>query len=411
MAVLPAGCGDATGPEDVTITELPRALTVAERSIIGQGNTFGLELVARTVARDLRPNVVMSPLSASMALGMTLNGAAGTTFDAMRTTLGFQGLGQEEINQAYRGLLDLLTGLDPQVRFDIANSVWANKDVAFQQAFLDAVRAAFDARVESRDFRDSATLTAINGWVSTSTEGLIDRILDDLDPGLVSILINAIYFDGAWSTRFDPSDTRRQAFTREDGSPVQVDMMNLKGATLPMGGGPDYQAAELPYGGGAFSMVVVVPTGARSARDVLAGLDATEWRTLLEGLAPREVDQLSLPRFTLAWDGYLNQSLKDMGMGIAFGPQADFTRMTPGAGVCIDFVRQKTYIDVDERGTRAAAVTAVGTRVVSFNGLIVDRPFVFAIRERLSGTLLFVGLVGDPTAKDSGPDTLVSDCR
>lgn len=411
-ALLLAACGDPVGPGSEDVTELPRALTSAEKAVIQSGNAFGLDLVRQIADRDARPNVVLSPLSASMALGMAMNGADGATFDAMRSTLGFAGLGQAEINESYRTLLELLTGLDPQVRFDIANSVWANKDVPFHAAFLQAVRAAFDATVESRDFADAATLKAINDWVKANTGGLIEKILDQLDPGMAAVLINAIYFDGAWTTQFDPAKTTRGTFTRENGSAVQVDMMNLSGVKLPFGGGSDYTAVELPYGGQAFSMVVVVPHGGASARSFLKGLDGARWQSVLQGLQPREVDQVSLPKFKLAYDNYLNDALIAMGMGPAFRYGADFTKMSPvGDRICIDYVRQKTFIDVDERGTKAAAVTAVGMRVVSFTGLIADRPFVFAIRERLSGTLLFVGLVGDPTFQDSGEGELGEGCR
>ena len=409
--LLLAGCGDATGPGDSEpITELPRALTVAEQTVISNGNAFGVQLLRQTVARDRRPNVVLSPLSASMALGMLLNGAEEGTFEAMRSTLGFSGMSRQEINNAYAGLITLLTELDPDVEFDIANSVWANKDVVFQQAFLDAVRTAFQARVESRDFRDPATLTAINGWVSDNTQGLIDTILDQLDPELVTLLINAIYFEGAWTTRFDPAKTRRADFRREDGSTVQVDMMNLDEGKLPLGFGPGYAAVELPYGGQAYSMVVLV--SAEPIRSFVDGLDAAGWQAIVDGLSPREVDLVAIPKFKLAYDAYLNDPLKAMGMEVAFGPGADFSGMIPGGhNLCIDFVRQKTYIEVDERGTKAAAVTAVGVRPTSFNGIIADEPFAFAIRERLSGTLVFVGIVGDPTAPEEDPEPFTSTCR
>jgi len=409
--LLVSACGDTTGPGE-PILELPRALTVHEKAVIQHGNAFGLELVARTVARDPRPNVVLSPLSASMALGMTLNGAAGATFEGMRDGLGFQGMTEEEINEAYRGLIDLLTTLDPEVRFDIANSVWANKDLTFRPAFLAAVRAAFDAQVASRDFGDPATLTEINAWVSASTEGLIEKILDQLDRGMAAVLINAIYFEGRWTTRFDATKTQKQWFQREDRSTVQVDMMRLEDVKLPLARGPGYTAVELPYGGEAFSMVVVVPDGDGSARALLEGMDGAAWDGLLAALTPQELDVVWLPRFTVTYDGYLNEVLKQMGMKAAFSPGADFTRMSPdGGSFCIDYVRQKTYMQVDEAGTRAAAVTAVGVRAVSFNGIVADRPFVVAIRERLSGTLLFLGMVGDPTLEESGSDDVVSSCR
>jgi serpin B len=171
-----------------------------------------------------------------------------------------------------------------------------------------------------------------------------------------------------------------------------------------MTGAADYAAVELPYGGEAFSMVVVLPTPGTTVRELLAGLEPADWDALIDGLAVGELAQMGLPRFTLTYDAWLNDVLMDMGMQVAFGPGADFTRMSPiGDQLCISFVRQKTFMEVDERGTRAAAVTAVGVGPTSLPpSLVADRPFLLAIRERLSGTLLFTGIVGDPPLEDPG---------
>lgn len=393
------------------ISALPRALTASENAVIGASSGFGLELAARVAAADTRANVVISPLSASMALGMALNGANGSTFDEMRSALGFDSLTPEQINAAYRDLIDLLVDLDPAVQLEIANAIWTDDGVPFHDAFLQAVTAAFGARAESRDLGDPATAAAINAWVEQHTNGMIDRIVDSLDPALAMLLVNAIYFDGAWTTQFDSADTRRQPFTREDGSTVEVDMMSLDNVAVRRAQGSTYAAVELPYGGEAFSMVIVLPSAGVSARDWLAALDTDTWAALTGGLAAGELDLLSIPKLTLTYDAYLNDALKAMGMEAPFRAGADFTRMSPlGHQMCIDFVRQKTRIEVDERGTRAAAATAVGVGVTSFNAFVADRPFVFVIRERLSGAVLFAGLVGDPTAADSGAGQLVSDC-
>jgi serpin B len=407
-AALLASCGDATGPGD-SITELPRSLTVSERAVIDHANEFGFELMRTVFAEDDRPNVVLSPFSASMALGMTLNGAAGGTFDAMRSTLGFEGMTQAEINDSYSGLIELLTELDPEVQFDIANAIWANEDVPFHDAFMQVVEAAFAARIESSDFSDPATLAAINAWVEDNTGGLIDRILEELDPALAMLLLNAIYFDGAWTTRFDPEDTRREMFRTREGNQVEVDMMSLGEVDLGLAQTPLASAVELPYGGGAYSMVIALPHG--SLEDFFASLDEDSWNELIDAMGTREVDRVAIPKFTLSYDTFLNDALRDMGMDVAFRPGADFTNLSPiGDQMCIDFVRQKTFIEVDERGTRAAAVTAVGIGVTSFTGLVVDRPFAFAIREKLSGTILFMGAVGDPTAEDPGPSPYTRTC-
>ena len=406
------GCSSGTGPGgDEQILELPRALTTTEVSVIGKSNSFGLDLVRGVVARDARPNIVLSPLSASMALGMVLNGAAGETFEAMRSTLGFGDLSVDEINASYRNLIDLLVDLDPRVEFRIANSVWANADWTFHDAFFQSVTEGFDARIEARDFGVGSTLDEINAWVDDKTNGAIDRIVDALDPDLVMLLLNAIYFDGTWTRRFDPDRTQPGDFHRADGSVVRVPMMSLGNETLPLATTGDYSAVELPYGGGVYAMVVVVPQAPSEARTFIASLDETRLESILGALTSRKVDQVSIPKLTLSYDGLLNETLKAMGMDVVFGLGADFTDMSPDSGgFCISFVRQKTFIDVDERGTRAAAVTGVGVGPTSFNAIIADRPFIFALRERLSGTILFMGVVGDPTATDSGPADEATDC-
>jgi serpin B len=187
-------------------------------------------------------------------------------------------------------------------------------------------------------------------------------------------------------------------------------MMSLADVDLPLGSTATASAVELPYGGGAYSMVIALPHG--SVEDFFATLDEASWNELIDALRTTEVDRVAIPKFTLSYDAYLNDALRAMGMDVAFRPGADFTNLSPiGHQMCIDFVRQKTFIEVDERGTRAAAVTAVGVGVVSFTGLIVDRPFAFAIREKLSGTILFMGVVGDPTAEDPGPQPFTRTCQ
>lgn len=410
-AMFAAGCSNALDPVDAgPIDSLPRSLSASEQALIEYSNAFGLELLRTVVGEDDRPNVVLSPLSASMALGMTLNGARTGTFDAMRSTVGFDDLSQDEINAAYRDLIDLLEDLDPNVRFAIANAVWANEDITFREAFFQAVRESFDAEAASRSFADPATLDEINAWVADRTEGLIDEILGTLDPELAMLLVNAIYFEGAWTTRFDPEETAPADFTREDGSTVRVPMMRMTDAEVALGGGAGFQVAELPYGGGAFAMTLVLPQG--DARDFVAGLTPVRWAEVLGTLGePREIDLLSLPRLRLTWDGYLNDALRAMGMEVAFTGGADFSGMTEDVGLCLDFVRQKTFLEVDEAGTRAAAVTAVGVGVTSFTGFVADRPFVLAIRERLSGTILFAGLVGDPSEGDAGAPAPQAGCE
>lgn len=408
MAVLISGaaaCGDDDGPF-VPIDRLPRELTTAERAVVRNTNAFAFDLFRRVHAAEKGPNVLLSPFSASMALGMTLNGAADETFDAMRQALRFQGLSQQEINEAYRGLLDLLLDLDPRVELRIGNSVWARRGFPFVPEFFTAVKTYFDAEARELDFKDPRAADTINAWAKKQTNDRITKIVDRIEPENIMFLLNALYFKGRWTTQFDPKDTRERAFTRDDGSIVQVPMMEQREARFPVAAGEGFTAGELGYGGGAFAMTVILPDRGRSLDQVVAALDAEAWDGLVARLDTTRMD-LRLPRFRFQYDELLNDPLMDMGMRVAFTDRANFTRLTPVATrlpVCIDFVRQKSFVQVNEEGTEAAAVTAVGISVTSLPpSFVVDRPFFFAIRERYSGTILFMGAIGDPTLTESDP--------
>lgn len=404
VALLAAACGDSPsapgeneGEAPALITELPRSLTAQESDVLRASNRFGFALMEELVAETEGENLFFSPLSASMALGMTLNGADGETFDQMRSTLGFGDLDQAAINESYGTLMELLQELDPHVTFGIANSIWTKQGFPVREDFLQRVRTHFQAEVAEVDFADPATLARINGWVSERTNGTIDEILSSAPAGIVMFLLNAIYFQGDWRGAFDPTETTRRAFHRADGSTVQVHMMEREGE-LRHGGGPGFQIVELPYGGDAFVMDVVLPDDGTTPEELAAGLDDATWDEWTKTLATRPL-LLEMPRFELEWEKTLNEPLKALGMVDAFtGSRADFSRLTPGGGPWIDRVFQKSFVKVDEKGTEAAAATGV-VAVESAPGLAVllRRPFLLAIRERLSGTVLFMGIVNDPT--------------
>jgi serpin B len=386
------------------IVELPRQLSAAEQEIIRNTNVFGFDLFERVHATETGPNVFLSPLSASMALGMLVNGAAGETWEGMREALRFQDLSAEQINESYRGLMDLLLDLDPRVTVRIGNSVWSRQGIPFEQTFMTTVRDYFDAEARELDFDDPATLTAINGWASDATNGRIERVLDEIRSDHIMFLLNAIYFKGKWERQFDPADTRQAPFTRADGSQVSVPMMSLRQpVALPFAYTAEYQAIELAYGGKAYAMTIVLPAPGHTLSNLVQSFDAQAWNGLVERLDSASV-QVQIPRFRLKYEELLNRPLMDMGMGEAFGRRADFTRLTPIAlenTVCINFVKQNTFVEVNEEGTEAAAVTTIGVGVTSAPpSFIVDRPFLFVIRERLSGTILFMGAIGDPMAEE-----------
>ena len=394
LLLSPTGCGELfTGPGVEEITELPRALSAAEVEIIGAGNRFAFDLLAQ--ANRAGDNLFLSPLSASMALGMTINGAAGETWNQMRDVLGFGSLTQEEINASYESLLELIVGLDPSVETAIGNSVWTRLGFPVHSDFLDAVRESFDAEVAELDFANPAASARINEWVKTATNGRIEDIVPVVIPAnVVMYLINAIYFKGSWTFRFDPSDTRPQPFYLDDGSTRSVSLMTLR-EEIPYLENDRFQAVDLPYGGRAFSMTVLLPQQGVSVDSLAATLDAAAWEDIPDGFHDTDV-QLFLPRFRMAYERTLNDDLAALGMIDAFDHRADFTRLSPVGGLFISEVKQKSWVEVNEEGTEAAAATAVTFAESAPPAVRADRPFLFFIRERLSGTILFAGKLASP---------------
>lgn len=386
-----APTGNAGG---APLTQLPRALTASELSLIHQTNGFALSLFGAASAEQPDSNVFLSPLSASMALGMTMNGAAGATRDAMRTALGLSSLSVPDADAAYQSLLALLGSLDPTVDMRLANSIWYRQTFAVEPAFLDTTAKYFDAAVSPLDFTSPSAPAVMNAWVDTSTDGKIPAIVDQIDPSSVMYLINAIYFKGRWTTQFDSSRTMSRPFYLADGSTRSVRMMSVTD-TFAVARTGDYSAVELPYGNGAFAMDVVVPAPGSTVDQLIASLANGGWDALLASLAPQR-GEIVLPRFTLTWSGNLDDALRTLGMGLAFtAGAADFSGISQSQGrtLFISAVQQKAYVAVDEQGTTAAAATSVGVSVTAAEVPLVqaDRPFVFAIREPLSGTVLFIG--------------------
>lgn len=390
-----AGCGtDPTGPPE-PIDELPRELTAAERELAAAGNEFGFGLLGRVEAEEPEDNIFLSPLSASMALGMALVGSDGDTFEAMRTTLGFPGLSRDDIARSYGDLTGLLRGLDPAVEVGIGNSVWIREGFPFLEEYLDVVERHFDGRASELDFSDPEAAETINGWVRERTGDRIEELVTPpIDPNVVAYLINAIYFDGRWTEPFDPEETSEAPFTRPDGGTTPVRMMSRRD-TIAYAETDSFRVVELPYGGEAYSMTLLLPDPDVSVDRLAASLDTAAWRGLLDGLDGRDV-RLSLPRFELEYEKVLNDVLKAMGMEGAFSGSADFTRMVEGGGIWIDEVKQKSFVRVDEEGTEAAAATSVAMVESAPPEVRFDRPFLFALRERLSGAILFLGKIVDP---------------
>ncbi len=399
ILALVAGCSGTTDPgpkgPPPLLERLPRALSGAESTAIGASNRFAFDLLGKVTAAEPGKNVFLSPLSVSMALGMVMNGARGETRDAMAATLGFGATPQADINEAYRSLIVLLASLDPTVQFTIANSIWTRRGYPILAPFLADARRFFDAEAQSLDFGSPAALDAINGWVSQKTNGKIPKILSSISAEEVLFAVNAIYFKGLWRTQFNKSETAPASFQRAAGGTQTVPFMHRQDDLLYFRG-PDFEMVELWYGAGAHALTVVLPKAGTTAASLAGRMTAVDFAAAASGLRTAKVD-LFFPKVTFDYQRSLGPDLMALGMGQAFSDRADLTGIADGRLV-ITRVDHKTVVAIDEAGTEAAAVTVVGVGVTSLPQVVpfrVDRPFLAAIRERLSGTILFLGLVSE----------------
>jgi serpin B len=381
----------------------PKKMNLTKKSLelIESDNNFGLEFFQKVSTVNTTENIMVSPLSVALALGMTYNGAEGTTKDAMKEALKLGSLTDEEINASYKSIIDQLLKLDPKVILSIANSIWYKLNFQVQNEFIDLNKEYYYAEVNELDFTLPDAKDIINGWVNEKTKGLIPAIIDNIPAEAVMYLINAIYFKGVWMYEFDPDDTREQDFYPEDGMTQKVDMMQMEGDLL-FTSNDLFDAISLPYGDGQFNMFIMLPKGENTTGDIVAELNNDNWNTWINSLGTQHV-VVKLPKFKFEFFRLLNDDLTNMGMGIAFEPGiADFTGINPGGGLFISRVLHKTFIEVNEEGTEAAAVTAVEIGYTSIGPepnvryFTADHPFLFAIRENSSGTILFMGRVNLP---------------
>jgi serine protease inhibitor len=378
------------------------SLTTAEKALIESDNKFGLTLFQKIAEAEGDKNIFISPLSVAMSLGMAYNGADGGTAVAMQEVLELSGLSIEEVNVSYRRLMSVLTELDPSVQFQIANSLWYRED--FQQPrtdFLNACDEYFNALVTGLNFNDPSAASIINAWVEESTDGRIEEIVDNpINPLYVMFLINAIYFKGSWTYRFDQDLTFDDWFYLPDGSQTVCSMMQQRGF-FEHYFHEDFKVLDLPYGDGAFRMTIFLPDRTVGLDSLIAhfnleNFDNELMRYWLSSFSRDSLD-IYIPKFALENESGLKDILTTLGMGVAFTEMADFTKMYADGGVWIDQVKHKAFVEVNEEGTEAAAATSTSVTSGMDDVFWADHPFLFMIRENHSQTILFMGKLVDPT--------------
>ena len=377
----------------------PITLTPDQQALVLSNNQFAFTLFDKAAAAETQQNVFISPFSVSMALSMTLNGAGGTTKTGMINTLGFAGKSNSTINDYNKLLSGQLQSVDNEVTFNIANSIWYRNTFSVLPVFITTNQNYYNAEVASLDFNSPSAITTINNWVSAKTNKEIPTIIDNITSDKVMYLINAIYFKGSWTNKFDATMTTDQNFYKEDQSVVKCKMMTQE-RSYPFCSNDTYSAIEMPYDQGNFVMTVLLPNTGKTTANVMAAFTADNWTALNNGLHSSSV-QLSLPRFSTTYDTSLVGLLSSMGMADAFNSTiADFSGINGTGGLYISEVRHKTMIKVDEVGTVAAAVTSIGVTTTAIMQPIVfnvNKPFVFVISEKSTGAILFTGRIMDST--------------
>jgi len=368
--------------------------------LVTENNHFGLDFFREVYAQEKEmPNIMVSPLSAALALAMTYNGAEAGTREAMEKTLRFNGFTREEINASFHSLVNALQSADDKVLLEIANAIYYRQGFQVEENFVAVNRKYYNAWVTGLDFGSPASLEVINGWVKEKTHGKIPSILDRISCDHVMFLLNAIFFKGVWTKEFNPKATARAMFTTGDGRQIETEMMN-RNDTLDYLRNDLFSAIRLPYGKGDYNMVVILPLPEQSLSRLVEQLTAEKWKQWTKGFAKTKDVEISLPKLKYSYDILLNDVLTRMGMGVAFTDGADFSGINRAGGLRIDFVKQKSYLEVNEEGTEAAAATIVAIEKTSFNPqkirFIVNRPFLFAITEKSTNAILFVGTVKDP---------------
>lgn len=389
----PGGSGGGAAPAEQLDTRLVAANT-----------QFSIALLQALARNNPNRNIFVSPAGIGLALAMAYNGASGETQTAMAETLFVPNLALAELNHANAALLQVLEHPDPEAELAVANSLWVRQDVALIAAFADRIQALYRADVAQLNFNDPGAPDQINAWVRQHTRDRINSIIQDIPPDALLLLINAIAFKGKWSDPFEPAQTRDGAWALTYGRTKQTPLMRRSG-TYRYLRGDTFQALALPYGSGRVAMYVFLPDPDTMLAGFLAQLDPQRWAAWMQQFRATEVD-VRLPRFELEYDVLLNAVLGAMGMAVAFDPvRADFSGMvTPPPPAFIGAVQHKAFVQVNEEGTEAVAVTAIMMAPASYIPLQpfhVDRPFVFAIRDEQNGALLFMGVIVDPHAPRS----------
>lgn len=394
---LLSGCGPDTQAQELTAQ--PVSVQPAGSPAVDQALTsFGLSLLQSAREAESGP-VLLSPLSAALALSMAANGADGDTLAQFETVLG-GGVTLDELNAACTQLLSDYGDLGGSTECLIANSLWTDPEGMIREDFIGKCQGIFDAQVFSQELSAPSVVPAVNGWVSDHTNGMIPRILSEpFNENAALLLVNALYLKNTWETEFDPNNTYLRGFYHQGSDKESMDFLNAGFVTFPYLQSETAQGAVLPYDDGRLAFFALMPEEGTELEGWLNSLDGDTFTGLLEGRTDTEFLTLALPKFEAEWDGQLQDILSALGLDLAFTfGEADFSLMGDNPnGYYLSQVIHAAKIEVNEQGTEAAAATVVeadsGSAAPPETGLtlIFDHPFLYGIVDLETGVSLFLG--------------------
>ncbi|MCL2726927.1 MAG: serpin family protein [Bacteroidales bacterium] len=392
-----ASCDKNDSPNEQPQPAKPIELTTKQGSKVASDNAFSFDLFRQVATSDDKTNAFISPLSVTMALGMLHNGTSPDARAEMAKALGMANFSDTEINEYYQTMSQALLKVDPLTALAIANSIWSEKTYPVKQTFIDVNKKYFDAEVQSLDFKLKSTLDAINTWCAKKTNDKIKTILDGIPDDAVMYLINAVYFKSKWESQFDKKDTKKEDFTKTDGPRKQVDMMNQT-ARFPYYEDGVLQCLEMPYGNGAFSMVAILPAQGKTVDNLVNYLDNDTWNGIISNLMERKVD-VKFPRFKIECEFSLVKPIQNLGMQLIFQSGGNLNGIADDPRLRVFEIKHKTFVEVNEEGTEAAAVTSIGIETTSYTPpaqFFANRPFLYLIKEKSTGAILFMGRMDEP---------------
>jgi serpin B len=387
-----------SGEEKPAPKPFPENMELEAKSVIASNNAFGFDLFQNLYQDDSSDNMMISPISISLALAMTYNGTKGETQTAFENALHLPDLSHDQINSIYQNLQNYLEKTDPKVRMNIANSVWSKQGPNVEKEFKDNIQDYYNAEFRIEDFSDPATLNAINNWVEQNTEGKIQNILNKIDSDAFMYLINAIYFKGKWTNSFDIKDTYSSKFTDEEEIISQADYMTAE-MDVNYQNNDLFTAIELPYGDKDYSMVILMPNEGKKVIDIINQLNDFNWNQWMNSFSVLGLN-IHFPKFKFGYKEELSDVLSQLGMDIAFSDAANFSGISKDIALKISKVIHQSFIEVNEEGTKAAAATVVemiettaggAPRAIHFN-----KPFFFTIKEKQTNSIVFMGNVKKP---------------